>query len=202
MIETMLENFAGDALDARLQWRMAPSKWGLDRERHCLRIEPDARTDFWQRTHYGFQADNGHFLQLPHTGDFLMETHVRFLPAHQYDQAGLMVRLSDSCWLKTSVEYEPEGADRLGVVVTNGGYSDWSTQDVIGIGEIYLRIHRENAVYKVESSYDGRQWSQLRLAPLHEDDGHCLVECGLYACSPKDAGFKAEFDFLRIVSHH
>jgi regulation of enolase protein 1 (concanavalin A-like superfamily) len=24
------------------------------------------------------------------------------------------------------------------------------------------------------------------------------VECGLYACSPKEAGFRAEFDFLRL----
>ena len=30
---------------------------------------------------------------------------------------------------KTSLEYIPEGPSHLGAVVTNNGYSDWSTQD-------------------------------------------------------------------------
>lgn len=40
-----------------------------------------------------------------------------------------MVLLSPSCWLKTSVEHNPGHPNQLGVVVTNGGYSDWSTMD-------------------------------------------------------------------------
>jgi regulation of enolase protein 1 (concanavalin A-like superfamily) len=43
---------------------------------------------------------------------------------------GLMVQVSPSCWLKTSVEAGAPGEpSQLGVVVTNGGFSDWSTQD-------------------------------------------------------------------------
>lgn len=37
--------------------------------------------------------------------------------------------ISENCWLKTSLEYIPEGPSHLGAVVTNNGYSDWSTQD-------------------------------------------------------------------------
>lgn len=76
------------------------------------------------------QADSGHALQAEIDSDLEMTTEVRFEPIHQYDQAGLLVRFSPSCWLKTSVEYEPDGPSRLGVVVTNRGYSDSSTQDV------------------------------------------------------------------------
>lgn len=48
-------------------------------------------------------------------------------------QAGLMVLLSPSCWLKTSVEHGGQGRpSQLGVVATNAGYSDWSTMDVPG----------------------------------------------------------------------
>ena len=36
-----------------------------------------------------------------------MTAHVAFNPVHRYDQAGLMVRVSPTCWLKTSVEHEP-----------------------------------------------------------------------------------------------
>ena len=135
------ERFVNPTLDPRLSWRCEPARWQLQPGR--LRVEPDAETDFWQRTHYGFQVDNGHFLFAEVAGPFRLATQVRFEPAHQYDQAGLMVRLSADCWLKTSVEHEPGPINRLGVVVTNAGYSDWSTQDVPGeLREIWLRLER------------------------------------------------------------
>ena len=107
---------------------VTPARWAV-RPAGRLRIEPEAGTDFWRKTHYGFEADNGHFLFAEVTGDFVLSTHVRFHPAHQYDQAGLMVRASPSSWLKASVEHEPGGPDRLGAVVTNHARSDWSTQN-------------------------------------------------------------------------
>ena len=192
------ETFTGASLDARLQWYCEPTRWRLDPTARVLLVEPEANTDFWQRTHYGFRADNGHFLYCRMTGDFTVTTHVRFQPAHQYDQAGLMVRLSPSCWLKTSVEFEPDGPSRLGAVVTNFAYSDWSTQDVPGdTGEIWLSVRREADDYTVGASLDGRNWTQLRLAHLHEGQGD-EVACGLYACSPRGAGFVAGFTSLTI----
>src|SRR3954454_20249140 len=122
------ESFTGPGLHWELRWHCEPARWAVEAARHCLHVEPDGGTDFWQRTHYGFEADNGHFLFAPVAGDFVLTTKVRFHPAHQYDQAGLMVRVSPSCWLKASVEYEPAGSSRLGAVVTNYAYSDWSTQ--------------------------------------------------------------------------
>lgn len=178
-------------------WHNEPSRWSIEGDH--LRIEPDAATDFWQRTHYGFQADNGHFLYALVSGDVVLTTHVRFHAKHRYDQAGLMVRHSPSCWLKTSVEYEPGGPGRLGAVVTNHGYSDWSTQSFAG-DDVWLRIRREGADYIVDASRDGEGWDQLRMAHLFEDDGKLGVACGLYACSPKAAGFAAEFSQLEIVA--
>jgi regulation of enolase protein 1 (concanavalin A-like superfamily) len=133
-------------------------------------------------------------------GDFVLATQVRFHPAYQYDQAGLMVRVSPSCWLKASVEYEPAGPSRLGAVVTNYAYSDWSTQEFTsGPGEVWLRVRREGDDYIIDSSPDGRGWVQIRLAHLHECRGQA-VACGLYACSPKGVGFVAEFNHLTIDS--
>jgi regulation of enolase protein 1 (concanavalin A-like superfamily) len=37
----------------------------------------------------------------------------------------------------------------------------------------------------------------IRVAHLNVSD-HAKADCGLYACSPKGAGFRAEFDLLRI----
>lgn len=194
-------SFDTPVLDPALQWYCPPDHWCIQADHGALMIEPAAHTDFWQRTHYGFRADNGHFLFAQVAGDFVLTTRVRFQPVHQYDQAGLMVRLSPDCWLKTSVEFEPDGPCRLGAVVTNMGYSDWSTQDwPADARAIWLRVRREEADYIVEYSSDGSRWSQIRMARLQEDDGFRMVDAGLYACSPKAAGFVAEFAFVTIES--
>lgn len=182
----------------QLRWFCEPDRWSVDAARHCLRIEPNNGTDFWKRTHYGFEVDNGHLLYTEVAGNFILTTRVRFQPVHQYDQAGLMVRVSSSCWLKASVEYEPVGPSRLGAVVTNYAYSDWSTQAFAsGPGEVWLRVRRERDDYLIDASADGDRWEQIRVAHLHEGRGQ-PVQCGLYACSPKGSGFMAEFDHLTI----
>ncbi len=192
------ESFAGPGLDSRLRWHCEPPRWSVHPDGRFLRVEPAAATDFWRTTHYGFEADNGHFLFAEVGGDFVLTAHTRFRPVHQYDQAGVMVRAAASCWLKASVEYEPAGPSRLGAVVTNHGYSDWSTQAFPpGPGEVWWRVRREGDDYLVEASPDGRAWEQVRLAHLHEGRGQAIA-AGLYACSPKGAGFVAEFSHLTI----
>jgi regulation of enolase protein 1 (concanavalin A-like superfamily) len=194
------EQFDKPTLDPRLRWFNPPPAWGLETGR--LVVRPAPKTDFWQRTHYGFRADNGHFLQLSVAGDFRLSTKVCFRPAHQYDQAGLMVRLGPSCWIKASVEHEPRGRPKLGAVATNHGWSDWSLQDFpSGRNEVWFRIRRLGQAFLVEWARDSRQrWELLRMAHLHQNPGR-LAQCGLYACSPKGGGFRAEFEFLRIATN-
>jgi regulation of enolase protein 1 (concanavalin A-like superfamily) len=199
-VSAIHESFTGPALHPALQWYCEPVCWSERTAEGRLRLEPEAPTDFWRTTHYGFDADNGHLLFAAMTGDFVMTTRVRFQPVHQYDQAGLMVRVSPSCWLKTSVEYEPAGDSRLGAIVTNAGYSDWSTQPFPAAArEVSLRIRRESQDYIVDASRDGQDWTQIRMAHLHEDRDGATVSAGLYACSPKAAGFAAEFAYLDIA---
>jgi uncharacterized protein len=185
-----------DALAPAWEWRHAPRRWELQHD--ALTLWTEASTDYWQRTHYGFRADNGHLLFVRVEGDFSLQASVAFRGVHQYDQAGLLVRFSESCWLKTSVEHETHGPARLGAVVTNAGWSDWSTQDAnLGLDLVSLRVRRVDRDYEVHWSRDGIQWSQLRIARLLEDDGR-QIEAGLYACSPKAAGFSATFTSVRI----
>ena len=191
------EHFINPTLAPELVWYCEPHCWSLAPACGILHIEPNANTDFWQRTHYGFEVDNGHFLHKETTDDFVIETKVTFHPCHQYDQAGLMVRLSPSCWIKTSVEFEPDEPSRLGVVVTNNQYSDWSTQYLPeGVDTVWFRMHVSGADCLVYSSLNGEEWQQLRMAHLSERLRAQLVSCGLYACSPKDSGFQADFHYL------
>lgn len=196
---TLRTSFEEGTLLPALKWHCEPARWSVRAADRCLRIEPDAGTDFWRTTHYGFDADNGAFLFADVAEDFVLATHVRFRPGHQYDQAGLMVRVSPSCWLKTSVEHEPHGPSRLGAVVTNQAYSDWSTQTFPATAdEVWLRVRREGQDYIVDASRHGQDWEQIRMAHLHEDRPGAAVAAGLYACSPKGAGFVADFTHLTI----
>jgi uncharacterized protein len=198
------EHFIGPDLDPRLKWHCPPARWSI--RASCLIMQPDAKTDFWQRTHYGFSADNGHLLYSEVAGDFALTTRVRFAPVHQYDQAGLMVRCSPDCWIKTSVEFEPGGPSRLGAVITRAGFSDWSTQDFPTEWDtIELRVELRGQDVLVEyrqpdaldSPAERTLWTQIRLGHLPIFGGS-PVQAGVYACSPKAAGFSAEFDFLAI----
>ena len=111
-----------------------------------------------------------------------------------------MVRVSPTCWLKTSVEFEPEGPNRLGAVVTNGQFSDWSTQTLAReVSTVWFRVRAEKNDCIVEMSLDDQHWEQIRLARLLERASAKFVSCGLYACSPKAAGYEAEFSFLRFA---
>lgn len=198
-----LEAFREDQLSADFSWFNPPPRCTVAAGVLCL--ETGHETDFWQKTQYGFSADNGHFLYLPVRGDFNLTCQVSWKPNAQYDQAGLMVRCSSACWLKTSVEFETSGPDKLGAVITNGARSDWSKQDFVGDDRsIRLQVTRLGGDYIVGYSLPrGRKggfgpWQEMRVGFLQEDRAVDPVQCGLYACSPKGKGFQAHFSFLRI----
>ncbi len=182
-------------LPAGFQWHCEPSTWRCG---NGIEIVTDGQTDFWQRTHYGFRRDNGHFLFNRLKGDFCATTHVRFTPRSQYDQCGMMVRADEDHWIKLSTEYEDATLSRLGSVVTNLGYSDWATQDVSSeIQECWYRITREDNDFLLENAYAENVWTQLRVAHLHNAPDTLAV--GLYACSPLGEHFECCFTFLETT---
>lgn len=183
-------------IEELFKWHCEPGRWQF--QNNELKVFADPNTDFWQKTHYGFQVDNGHFLYIDITGDFEMETHVNCEYKHQYDQAGLMVRISEQCWVKTSIEFEPEEDNKLGAVVTNHGFSDWSTQNIDRTITSYrLKISREDSNYKIQYFDEiSRRWEQLRLFHLIDQE---VVQVGVYCCSPKAEGFVSRFRGFQIV---
>ena len=192
------EIFDRETLHPGLKWQNPPSVWEINHDSSRLVIKPDAPTDFWQKTHYGFRVDNGHFLFAEVSGDAIVTAEIRSHLVHQYDQAGLMVRFSANCWLKASNEFEPGGPSQLGTVVTNFGFSDWSLQNCPYGDSFSLRVRREGADFLVEhASTENGPWNLMRVAHLHSAS-EPVAQMGLYACSPKEAGCLVDIGFLRI----
>jgi regulation of enolase protein 1 (concanavalin A-like superfamily) len=190
----LAENFLQLSLPNDFFWFNEPTKYQLGAG---LEIFTDAKTDFWQRTHYGFQRDDGHCLFIKQAGDFSLLTHVEFRPQEKYDQCGLMVRGDKDHWIKVSTEYENEEYGRLGSVVTNLGYSDWATQDIpASHRQMWYRISKNGNDFLLENSFDSQKWLQLRITHLHRSFDQ--LEIGLYACSPIGRDFWCRFDRMEI----
>ena len=175
-------------------WLNEPAKYYFDRS---LYLDTDTKTDFWQRTHYGFRKDDGHCLLTRMSGDFSIRTEVEFSPTSKYDQCGLFARIDTDNWIKASMEYENPERSRLGSVVTNFGYSDWASQDVSSdVKSMFYKLSRREKDILIEYSKDDTRWHQMRVAHLHALNE--AIEIGVYACSPVGDGFQCRFSFIEI----
>ena len=181
-----------------LQWTREPKKFSLQDERIEIVTEP--HTDLWQRTYYNFQNDNAPVLQMQTDEKFFSfivktdfsESH------HRFDQCGVVMYLDSENWIKASVEFENESFQHLGSVVKNHGYSDWATTAIpADVKVMWYRFSRRESDYCIESSVDGKNFSQMRICHLHEGAGK--IRFGIYACSPEDSSFKAIFTEMKIV---
>ena len=169
-------------------WLNPPPEHSFDGE--ALHVVTGKETDFWRETFYDFWRDSGHFLHGTVTGDFSAEVTVDGQYEVLYDQAGLMIRLSEANWIKAGIEYT-DGEMYFSVVVTNDT-SDWSLIRVpVGEGGIRIRITRHHEAIRVQylDATDGH-WKPARLAYFPPTEA---VEVGIMCCSPQREGFHVTF---------
>jgi len=159
-----------------------------------LAMTTDEKTDFWRETYYGFVRDTGHFLGLPTADGFTAEIRIQGEFRTLYDQAGLMVRIDESRWVKTGVEFT-DGEAFLSTVVTDGR-SDWSvSQPFKELDDFYMRVTLSKGAMRIQASRDGQFWPLLRLAsfPMAE-----TYQVGPTACTPERSGLIAHFSEFKI----
>ena len=180
-----------------LKWTREPRQYDI--QKNCVKIVTEPGTDLWQRTYYGFQNDNAPVLQM--TTDekffsFIVKT--EFDSKRRFDQCGIVMYLDSENWLKASIEYENEQYQRLGSVATNHGYSDWATTDIdAAIKSMWYRFSRRESDYCIECSEDGIIFRQMRICHMWEGAGE--IRFGIYACSPEQSSFEANFTEMEMT---
>ena len=177
-------------------WIREPKQYEIREGGVTIVTEPE--TDLWQRTYYGFRADNAPVFQM-RTGEkyFTFSVKAAFNTGGAYDQCGIAVYLDSENWMKASVEFENDWLSRLGSVVTNQGYSDWATTDIpSSIKEIHYRLSRRESDFLIETSQDGIRFEQMRIFHLWEGAGE--IAFGIYACSPSESSFTARFAQMKL----
>lgn len=194
------------------KWLNKPSRCKVTESSVEITTEPG--TDFWQRSYYGFRNDNAPALLFSSDDNFTLTAKVKFDYKKQFDQCGLIIYLDSDNWFKSSIEFENDKFSRLGSVVTNHGYSDWATSDINLPTEIWYRLSRRGPDFLVDYSLNGVAYKQMRIFHLHvleettEEMGKVnpplptinSIRFGVYACSPSDSSFTAQFTNFKLES--
>jgi regulation of enolase protein 1 (concanavalin A-like superfamily) len=178
---------------SQFQWLNEPPEWHGDAR--SLSLTTGAKTDFWRETFYGFIRDSGHAWLTPVSGDFSATAVVRGGYETLYDQAGMMLRIDESRWIKAGIEFT-DGLMHFSVVVTRG-VSDWS---VIPLHQakpdmpVHVRLTRHDEAVRVQFHLGDGSWQMARLCPFPADD----AMVGVTACAPEREGFAATFEDISV----
>lgn len=189
----MLNNF----IDNNLKWVHKPEDFSISNDKITIITSPN--TDLWQKTYYNFINDNAPVLQTETDEKYFSFTiKTSFNGSQRFDQCGIAVYLDSENWIKASVEYENEKFQHLGSVVTNNGYSDWATIEIsTDIKAVWYRLSRRESDFKIEYSFDGENYKQMRICHLFKASDK--ITFGIYACSPEKSSFKAEFTEMKVT---
>eukprot|EP01065_Artemidia_motanka_P006122 TRINITY_DN1299_c0_g1_i1.p1 TRINITY_DN1299_c0_g1~~TRINITY_DN1299_c0_g1_i1.p1 ORF type:complete len:231 (+),score=79.74 TRINITY_DN1299_c0_g1_i1:64-756(+) len=210
MPECYAEGFEG------ARWLCDPRSWpkptggrregaGGDREVRDgeLILTPPAKKDLWRRTYYKplLIKDDASCLVRPLSGKTTVETCFTVFPKRQFDQGGIVVRLSSELWLKAGIEVV-DGVPRIGAVCTNV-VSDWSTTPWPSTSAA-LRVHvlEPDLVIEAAPCKDGKRtgdWAFLRICRLSHGDSQPWRDAvaGVYgACPEEQMGGKVVFHSL------
>ncbi|NHN87079.1 DUF1349 domain-containing protein [Acetobacter conturbans] len=152
-------------------------------------VTTDKGSDFWRETYYGFTRDNGHFFGMPAPSRFTAQLKIRAQYEELYDQAGIMVRIDESHWVKAGIELS-DGRAMLSSVLTDG-QSDWATSPYSDDPkDFWMRATVDNGILRLQVSADGKTWPLVRLAPFPKAESYLV---GPMCCTPEREGLKVQF---------
>ncbi|MEQ8673757.1 MAG: DUF1349 domain-containing protein [Aggregatilineales bacterium] len=176
-----------------MDWYNEPENWQQTADK--LRVQAGGKTDFWRVTLHRFIKDDAHFYYQDVTGDFTATVKISGSYATLYDQAGLMVRESETVWIKCGIEYL-DGVQQASAVITRQ-FSDWS---IVPLPDnppsIWLQVKRTGEAIEVFFSRDDDTYTLIRQGYLSLSE--CL-QVGMMCAAPQGDGFDVIFEGFTIA---
>ena len=171
-------------------WTTKPESYRESEGR--LVVEALKGSDYWQKTMYGFQHDNGHALLTPWDTGLAMEVTFIFEEFTElYDQAGIMLWHSPTQWIKAGIEIN-DGIPHIGAVVTNE-FSDWSLFPVPAEWsgkEVTIRASVYEDAVIIRARHQDSGWQTIRVARFPYTEANYA---GPFLCAPTSESFKVTF---------
>jgi regulation of enolase protein 1 (concanavalin A-like superfamily) len=174
-------------------WLNEPQSWHLEGD--SLVCSADPKTDFWRKTESGTITDNGHFFRRRMRGDFTCSVRISGDYHEIFDQAGLMVRVDSTRWVKCGIELF-EGRPNVSAVFTRDS-SDWSTFKLPEpAGSVWIKLTRKGPTLDVFYALNDKQFSLCRSGFIGNWNE---LEVGRMCAAPVGNGFRAQFDEFSIA---
>ncbi|MEM6282469.1 MAG: DUF1349 domain-containing protein [Chloroflexota bacterium] len=176
-----------------MQWMNEPQHWTEDHGK--LSVRADGKTDYWRVTRHDFIKDNAPFYYREVAGDFTASVKVTGQYADLYDQAGLMVRESESVCLKCGIELL-DGVQQASAVITRE-FSDWSIVPLPDApASVWFRVERSGTAIEVGFSRDGQDYTLIRQGYLSTVQ---TLKVGMLCAAPQGDGFDVTFEAFTIT---
>jgi uncharacterized protein len=152
-------------------------------------VAAEKGSDAWRETAYGYVTDSAHALLSPMPDGTAVEVTLLADFTAQFDQAGIMLRASETEWIKAGVEYA-DGVLQLGAVATHGT-SDWSSSPVDWAGRrVTISASRKGTGLMIRARVDEEEWRLIRLAWI---DPELRYGAGPYLAAPTRDGLTVRF---------
>jgi len=163
-----------------------------------LKVSPHKGSDFWKKTLYGFEFEDGPALLKKWDTHTAVEVSFEIKSFTElYDQAGILLYHGPGQWIKTGIEIN-DGIPQLAVVVTDE-YSDWSLAAVPDwAGEmVTIRASKIKDAVVLRARTENHPWRTIRVARFPYSEGN---QAGPYTCSPKHEGLEVTFTRWNITT--
>jgi regulation of enolase protein 1 (concanavalin A-like superfamily) len=163
-------------------------------EGNGLRLVSESQTDFWRITHYDFTKHDGHVFYHEFQGSYNCQARFSGKYKDLYNQAGLMLRLDDTNWIKAGIEYVTCTANASAVVAWD--FSDWFIRDLKEVPpDFWVRAKRVRDYVEISFSKDSENFGLLRFAYFAPFSS---LQEGIMAASPKKDRLETNFAPLEI----
>ncbi|MFC4220695.1 DUF1349 domain-containing protein [Flagellimonas marina] len=166
-----------------MRWYNDPTKWKfIDK---TLEFQVTPKTDYWQKTSYGFCVDDGSFYYRECGGEFEVNVKLTADYRSRYDQAGLMLRLDHENWVKTGIEFV-DGIFYFSTVLTHG-HSNWSLVPIKEKFEsIWIKGIKRKDSFEIHYSMNGKGFQMASLVHMPKQGD---MKIGMMAASTDGNGF-------------
>jgi regulation of enolase protein 1 (concanavalin A-like superfamily) len=160
----------------------------------AIRVTVPPGTDYFRDPAGEKVKDNGPYLWLTATGDFVATLHVRPAFTGMYDAGGILVRHDEAHWAKLCFEATNFGTTAAISVVTRGLSDDANGVD-LAVPDLWLQVCRVRDVFGMHYAPDGTSWRKVRRFHLALPP---TVRVGLLAQSPGDTGTAVDFLWFSV----
>ncbi|ACU02540.1 DUF1349 domain-containing protein [Pedobacter heparinus] len=182
--------------DTTMYWENKPETYTVKGKSVTMRT--NSAKYLWGDSHeFDFDFPYSHSYYRNIAGNFTAQTTVMLTDDWKNGNAGLLIKLSQSNWIKLYIIKETNVLRLNTVYASDATHIDYSTSLLhSNDNKIWLQVSCNNGVLRLKCSTNGRAYETVRI--LNMPAGYKSAQVGLMADSPMSSGFDASFENLSI----